>query len=753
MERINYPIISFEFKQGFCLGVLVGTDYQVIEKDIKEVKTTLLSYLQKQYKKYDDYPVMDLLNPQLKMIQVNIRPAYHYNSGAYPMSYTLKVPIPVVYSETEQGHFECFLPLFEQSFYYYDPQLLETLVQHFITNLLNQEAPEKIFNLMKYPEPTLDFIRLKVNQDREFEWSGISYQRQFKALNRLTERYPLPKNVKKSVNHYPEVAWELEDVVSEVIDKLISTRSNVILVGAPGSGKSAVLRQAIRKISNQKKNFHLDFTFWRISSQRITSSTKYLGEWQEGVEALIDELVMANGILWVVDLSRLLQSGGQGPEDSVAAFISIFLQQGKLQLVGEATPEELESMRRLLPGFVEHFQIVPVPKLADPKIRRILNKFATFSQQKHKIEVSNSAIDMSYRLLNRYQPYESFPGKGIRFLAECINDAQIENRAKIKPKDILNRFTKNTGLPELFLRDDILLDQAELHAHFRQRIIGQPVAVNKLCSLVKIFKAGLNNPHKPISTLLFAGPTGVGKTESAKTLADYFFGKGQKKSPLVRIDMSEFQQPWQIYRFIGSGKETGQLVKEIRERPFSVLLLDEIEKAHPTLFDVLLGILDEGRLVDAYGRVTNFRNTIIIMTSNLGASNVDPVGFVSGENAENLYFSAIERHFRPEFINRIDGVVLFNALRRKDIEEITRKELAALSSREGFVKRGLKLRFTSRIIEHINRIGFDERYGARPLQRAIEQSIVTPMAGWLIENPVAENKEVLLDFDGEVMIA
>ena len=312
---------------------------------------------------------------------------------------------------------------------------------------------------------------------------------------------------------------------------------------------------------------------------------------------------------------------------------------------------------------------------------------------------------------------------------------------------MIQNFTKQTGLPELFLRDDLLLDQEELNDFFNSRIIGQPMVNKQLSSIVKIYKAGLNNPYKPINTLLFVGPTGVGKTASAKALADYFFGKGQQKSPLIRIDMSEFQHPGQISRLIGEGREVGQLVKEIRERPFSVLLLDEVEKAHPAIFDALLTVLDEGMLVDAYGRITNFRNSIIIMTSNLGASNRTSIGFTNSTSDEDHYHSAVMRHFRPEFVNRIDGIVHFNALEEEDILKITQKELEELKQREGFLKKKLRVQFTDRVVKYLVGIGFDERYGARPLQRAIEQTIVTPIANWLLENPKVNNRAIRVDYE------
>jgi len=383
-----------------------------------------------------------------------------------------------------------------------------------------------------------------------------------------------------------------------------------------------------------------------------------------------------------------------------------------------------------------------------------MDHFAEFSAQNLKIALKQDGLSIAYRLLLRYYPYESFPGKVIKLIGKCVNEARLNKQAIVSKEQVIDVFVNQTGLPELFLRDDLLLNTEELKTHFNSNIIGQGAAVEKLCSIVKVFKAGLNNPYKPIQTLLFAGPTGVGKTASAKCLADYFFGKGQKQSPLIRIDMSEFQHPSQISRFIGAGREVGKLVQDIRDRPFSVLLLDEVEKAHPSIFDALMTVLDEGLLVDAFGRVVNFRNTIIIMTTNLGASNRQSIGYGKMEDDEVAYFSAINAFFRPEFVNRIDGVVFFNSLGADDIREICQKELAELNNREGFAKRKLKLRFTKRVIDRLSSIGFDERYGARPLQRAIEQQIVSPLANWLLKNNKVNKKLLKVDYlKQEIVVA
>ncbi len=745
MQVINYPLLYYPIGEQAVLGMLVGTDYKMVEADLKSVRMGLLQFLQKDYKKYDYYPIVEITSPKLKILEINIRPKYRDQSGVYPSSSNLKIPVPIIYGATENNYFECYLPLFNESFYYYDSKQFNSLVNYFATNLLNQYTPEELHQFLVYPTPALDIISLRVKKDRETHW----YQhtaRDFELLNRLCEPYPYSKAIRKSMNTFPEAAWELEGKVNLVVEKLLYQGANVIVVGKHGVGKSAVLKQAIRKIDTLSRKNNYNRTFWRIQAQRITASSKYLGEWQQACEDLVEELSLANGILWVTDMIRLLQTGGEGAEDSVAAFWSSFLQEGRLRLIGELTVQELESMRRMLPNFVQSFQIVQIDELPEKKIHAILDKIAEFSNEQLKINIEGNAMQLAYRLLLRYFPYESFPGKAIKFLGQCVSEAAITQSSSIDKNAVIEHFIKQTGLPALFLRDDLLLDNTNLQQFFQSRIIGQDQAINKLTGIIKIFKAGLNNPYKPIATLLFAGPTGVGKTASAKALADYFFGEGQKKTPLIRIDMSEFQHPSQISRFIGAGREVGQLVQDIRERPFSVLLLDEVEKANPAIFDALLTVLDEGMLVDAFGRVTNFRNTIIIMTTNLGASNRNSIGFAENGDEEANYLSAIGRYFRPEFVNRIDSIVPFNSLTRGVVEQIARKELLELQKREGIQKRRIELQFSDAVVEFLMQVGFDERYGARPLQRAIEQQIVAPIAAWLLDHTKLKNKILKVDY-------
>jgi ATP-dependent Clp protease ATP-binding subunit ClpA len=747
MEIIKYPLLSFQIKDDAVLGILIGTGLNVIEKDIDSVKSMLGSYLYKEYKKRGDYPFFDLEKPRLKVIHVPVRPAYQADDTSYPLSTTYQVPVPIIYGPKGYEGFQCFLPLVHRSFSYYRSDQLITLAKHFATHILNQLEPEKIFRMMTYSNPQLDEVTLKVNLDREPNWGAFNYERAYTVLPKLAEQYPNPQQTKKRKSPFPDAAWERDAEVSDLVNELISSRANVLLVGDSGAGKSTVLRAAIRKIKNRGNKQKLDFSFWNMLPDRITSSAKYLGDWQETCEILIEELSVENGILWVENIMQLISSGGESAESSVAAFFLPFMQQRKLQIIGEVTVRELDKMRQLLPGFVQSFKTVHINDLEENQVHKILANFAGHCSTRLGVEMDQDALSLSFRLLKRYIPYEQFPGKGIKFLSKCVNEVLHDQGKLVDTKVVIKQFIDQTGLPPLFLQDEILLDVEALGQYFSTRIIGQEDAIEKLTSLVKIFKARLNDPRKPIQTLLFAGPTGVGKTASAKVLAGYFFGQGQKNQPLIRIDMSEFQHPGQLARLVGAGKEVGQLVKEVREKPFAVLLFDEIEKAHPSVFDALLTLLDEGLLVDTYGRVTNFRNTIIIMASNVGASERTLMAFNQTTTDESKYQSAIAKFFKPEFINRIDSVVLFQPLDKASILKITLKELEELKTRDGFIKRNVTLQFSDKLVNHLAEVGFDERLGARPLQRAIEQVLVSPLAKWMLDNPAVSSCKLEADFN------
>jgi len=336
------------------------------------------------------------------------------------------------------------------------------------------------------------------------------------------------------------------------------------------------------------------------------------------------------------------------------------------------------------------------------------------------------------QMVERYIKYEQAPGKQVRFLSECIKLADNQPKS-LSRNNIIHTFSGYTGLPEIILRDEIPLSQETLLSHFSNHIIGQDQILHNLCRVVQTFKAGLNDPDKPIATLLFAGPTGVGKTAAAKTLSEYFFAAGLKKNPLFRMDMSEFQHPGHIERLIGTPEAPSKLVQHVRNHPFSVILLDEIEKAHESLFDALLTVFDEGILTDRFGRTTDFRSAIIIMTTNLGISGSRAAGFSHVEN-EDVSINTIRKYFRPEFFNRIDDVLAFQVLTDEAVLAITRIELNGIRQRDRIKEANIQLEFSEALVEFIANAGFSSVYGARPIQRAVEKHVVRAISKQLLSD-------------------
>ncbi|MEO0602355.1 MAG: AAA family ATPase, partial [Myxococcota bacterium] len=405
-----------------------------------------------------------------------------------------------------------------------------------------------------------------------------------------------------------------------------------------------------------------------------------------------------------------------------------------------------------LPGFVERFQVVALDELSAGQVRRVMRRLATQSERDLGVSFEGTALALAFRLLDRHVRHERFPGKATALLSDCIHDARQVGGTQVSGPDVLDRFIRRTGMPRDLLDDAVMLEPSALRDHFASVIVGQPEAVAEVCRVVETFKAGLADPDRPLATLLFAGPTGVGKTAMAKALAGYFFGAGPEEAPLVRIDMSELQHEGQVHRLIGLGRdEPGPLVQQLREAPFGVVLFDEIEKAHPVFFDLLLTVLDEGILADALGRETDFRGRVLILTTNLGSGGAPSLGF--GSDGVRHDISAVRRFFRPEFFNRIDRVVQFGSLDRTSVRAIARIELDQVAKREGLVTRKIRLAYTDALVDWVVTHGFDRDYGARALQRVVEQRVVNVVGRALLRAPELRDATLTVDVrDGEVEV-
>jgi ATP-dependent Clp protease ATP-binding subunit ClpC len=432
----------------------------------------------------------------------------------------------------------------------------------------------------------------------------------------------------------------------------------------------------------------------------------------------------------------------------VAGFFLPYLQRGELRLVAEATPAELDACRRLLPGFADVFQVVNLTPFGRKEAVAVLDRLAAVLRQDLHLEMERGVVDLVYHLFRRFAPYHVFPGKAAGFLTELCHGLRRQRASEVSNDHVVKQFVRQTGLPELFLRDEVRLEHAAVVDFFRRQVIDQEDPCRTAASLVTTFKAGLNDPGRPVGVLLFCGPTGVGKTELARTIARYFFGHGEQGDRLLRLDMSEYAGPGAAERLLTRPDgEPSDLIRKMRQQPFAVLLLDEIEKAAPEVFDVLLSVFDEGRLTDRYGRTTTFRSAVIIMTSNLGAGKQETFGF--GHEPAVRYDSEALAFFRPEFFNRIDAVVTFRPLRAETILAITRKELAEIGRREGLARVNVRLSWSDALVSHLAKAGFDARYGARPLQRTLETLVVTPLARYLLEHPELKDVELAADLGPE----
>ena len=708
----------------------------------------LKDYLRWVYDKESWRDAPDFQDAQLMTFGVDVRPEYEREKRIYPCAEAVRLRVHCVHGKQESGLLVAAVPLLGLQFYYYETQTLRSLVTSYVQEALKKMTPQHLSRVLPPREARLEEITLQLKT----RYKPYEYIPELDALKKTAE--PMGAREMQRLFSKP---YERDAEVADVVGRLTKERANVLLLGESGAGKSTVLAQAARVSEREweraekekdddedKKPRH---RFWLTSGARLIAGMKYLGQWEERAEEIVSELAEIGGVLCAENLLDLVQTGGQ-PNESVAAFFLPYLQRGELRLVTEATPAELDACRRLLPGLAEVFQVVKLPEFTREKALAVMDAVAAAQSRDLNLAIAEGVTALAWRLFQRFMPYQVFPGKTPAFLVELCERAAREKRPTVTKHDVIAAFVRQTGLPELFLRDEIALPFADVNAALTAEVIGQPEAVRTGANLISVFKAGLNDPTRPVGVLLFAGPTGVGKTELAKALARFFFGESNR---LVRLDMSEYSGYGAAERLVRNPDGTpSELIQRLRQQPFAVVLLDEIEKADPAVFDVLLSVFDEGRLTDRYGRVTNFRSAIIVMTSNLGADKFTSIGY--GEPSAASPDQAAQNFFRPEFYNRFDAVVRFHALTPETLLEITRKELNAVHKREGLLKAGRKLRFTEALITHLARTGYEPRYGARPLQRAIETQIVAPLARYLLAHP-KERGPLTLDLqDGAVII-
>jgi ATP-dependent Clp protease ATP-binding subunit ClpC len=523
-------------------------------------------------------------------------------------------------------------------------------------------------------------------------------------------------------------AFAIDEAVTQIADALTAARpQSVLLVGPSGVGKTAAVRELVRR----RSNFRLPATpFYQTSGARIVAGQCGFGMWQERCADLVRECSKKKAILHLGSLIELMEVGkSEYNQTGLAGFLRPSIARGELLIIAECTPEQLPMIERQDPQLVDSFRQLKVEEPNAQRGRSILERYANDARRDVR-PISPPGLDAIDRLHRRYATYSAFPGRPIRFLENLrrVGDRNVPATAA----DVLASFTRETGLPRVLLDPSVPLDVNQTRHWFADRVIGQPEAVELVVDLLATVKSGLTRPNRPIASLLFIGPTGVGKTEMAKALAEFLFGS---KDRLTRFDMSEYADPLAVQRLAGTafGVE-GLLTAKVREQPFCVLLLDEFEKAHPAFFDLLLQALGEARLTDAGGRLADFRNAVIILTSNLGAESYQaghpgfrPAGTGQAE-AKQHFIREVERFLRPEMYNRLDRLVPFAPLDAATIQHIAKREWDKVLNRDGVRFRAVRVAAADGVVPHFAESGFDPKYGARPLKRAIERGLLAPVA-------------------------
>src|SRR5690625_519639 len=574
------------------------------------------------------------------------------------------------------------------------------------------------------------------------------------------------------------------------------TKNNPVLIGEPGVGKTAVVEGLAHQIVNNEVPETLrDKRVMTLDMGTVVAGTKYRGEFEDRLKKVMDEIRNAgNVILFIDELHTLIGAGGAEGAIDASNILKPSLSRGELQCVGATTIDEYRKYIEKDAALERRFQPIQVDEPSLEESSQILRGLRDRYEAHHRVTITEEAIDAATQLSARYISDRFLPDKAIDLIDEAgskvrlksytappklkdleqkLEEVQKEKDAavhaqefetgaslrdqeqkliekveetkkkwrtkqekaddKVTAEDIASVVSIWTGVPVSRLtktESERLLNMEEvLHEH----IIGQEEAVTAISKAIRRARAGLKDPKRPIGSFIFLGPTGVGKTELARKLAEIMFGE---EDAMVRIDMSEYMEKHATSRLVGSPPgyvgydEGGQLTEAVRRKPYSVVLLDEIEKAHPEVFNILLQVLEDGRLTDASGRVVDFRNTILIMTSNVGASELNKnkyVGFTLQEEGQahkdmkEKVTSEMKKVFRPEFLNRIDETIVFHSLEKKHMSEIVKLMIAELKER--LSEKDIEFTITDRAIEKIAEIGFDPEYGARPLRRAIQRHI------------------------------
>ena len=741
MTSVKVPVLISEYDENvFTACVIDGPEADGCGKTASESLDQVKAFLRKQGEREPDQYWPKIQNYELHYTSVRVRLFFRDGKRQFPASREMKIPVRYVLGRYVDDSVECFLSDFGIVFHCPAIRELPELIEEAVRSAASQLHSRDLAATSPPPQGKSELREIRVRLKEPRVRIGTT---QTPTLSVVAD--PVFKQQRKRRS----VPIRYRDMETHRVLEA-SADASVLLVGPSGCGKSTVARLAAtthqltaRAFAKSSGSDPVPPLMWQSSAENLIAGMQYLGEWEQRLETVIEELESITGVLVLSSLIDLVRLGGTQPSDSLAAFLMPYVRRSEVRLIVESTPDELDAARRLLPGWVECFQIVNIEPLTHQQTQGIVGTMLREAGRNHRIEIEETAADTGTRLFSQFMPYQSPPRGIVQLTTDVIERVRRETRGdsdktpKITTAMIVDQFTKLTGLPDAMLRDSLTLQGENLRKTFSDNVIGQSDAVDVVSNIVLRLKAGLCDPRRPIATMLFCGPTGVGKTQLARCLADYLFGQSDaNEKPLIRLDMSEYGSWDAVDRFmIGPEGEVASWIGRLRARPMSVLLFDEFEKSSPEVHDCLLSALDEGRLTDRFGRSTTLCGSIVILTSNVGSKSTAAVGF--GDQDSRAIRRAIEHEFRPEFLNRLDEVVIFDPLPTSIIEQIVEKELQALAVRETLQVRRVTLRWDKSVVKKLAAVGFDPLLGARPLQRAIEREVVTKIARRLLETSEA----------------
>ena len=599
-------------------------------------------------------------------------------------------------------------------------------------------------------------------------------------------------------------------------------KNNPCLIGEPGVGKTAIAEGLALKIVNgEVPEMLANKTIYSLDLTSMVAGTKYRGDFEERIKKAMDEVKdNKDVILFIDEIHNIMGAGAAEGAVDAANILKPSLARGEIQVIGATTISEYRKNIEKDAALERRFQPVTVGEPTEEETVEILKGLRDKYEAHHKVKITDDAINSAVKLSSRYINDRFLPDKAIDLIDEAasvvrlnaytlpqnlkdmeeeikrlnaekqdaVNNQKFEEAAKIRDKanelkkllddekskwrnssnhdvkavsseEIAQVVSQWTGVPVNQLTKEESERLLNMEKILHERIVGQDKAVSTISKAIRRGRVGLKNPNRPIGSFIFLGPTGVGKTELCKSLAEAMFGD---ENAIIKLDMSEYMEKHTVSKLIGAPPgyvgfdEGGQLTEKIRRKPYSVVLFDEIEKAHPDVFNMLLQILEDGVLTDSQGRKVSFKNAIIIMTSNVGASKITDeklaLGFVQEDgkklSIEDLVMPDLKKTFKPEFLNRLDDIIVFNQLDQNDIEEIAKRMLKSLKKRTADL--GIELDFTDNAITELAKEGFDKTYGARPLRRAIQSKIEDRLSELILDKTIGEGSKCTVDFsDGD----